>query len=274
MKIGGDTILYPVLGYPVSQVKAPRLFNAYFETAGIDAVVVAMAVPPEFYPGFLRTLFSAENVRGALITIPHKKSTVDMVDDCSLVVRLAGACNAVVRKPDGRLYGELFDGIGFVRSLNHAGFDQRGARCLLVGCGGAGAAIAAQLAISGVGELALHDYYPASAQALAARLAGHAGGRIQAVEHADPAGYDLVINATPLGMDPADPLPVDVAGLAASTLVADIVMKVDVTPLLAAASERGCRTLQGKEMLLEQAPLYLEMFGYPGVSASQLRPEQ
>lgn len=271
--IGGDTILFPILGYPVSQVKAPRLFNSYFQRVGLDAAVFPLAVAPELYPGFLRTLFFADNVRGAMITIPHKKTTAEIVDDCSLVVKLAGACNAVVRRADGSLYGELFDGIGFVRSLQSAGFEPRGTRCLVVGCGGAGAAIAAQLAISGVKDLGLFDFSPEAVENLAARLAPHVAGKVLKAGAADPTGYDMVVNCTPLGMDPQDPLPLDVARLAKETLVADIVMKVDITPLLAAARERGCKILLGKEMLYEQAPLYMELFGYPGLTMADMRPE-
>lgn len=271
--IGGETILFPILGYPVAQVKAPGLFNAYFQKVGIDATVVPLAVPPELYPGYLRTLFCAENVRGALITIPHKKTTAEIVDDCSLVVRLAGACNAVVRRPDGRLYGELFDGIGFVRSLQSAGFEPKGRRCLVVGCGGAGAAIAAQLALSGVKDLGLFDFSHEAVENLASRLVSHVTGKVVKAAAPDPAGFDLVVNCTPLGMAPEDPLPIDVSRLAKETLVADIVMKVDMTPLLAAARERGCATLLGKEMLFEQAPLYMDLFGFPGLSMADLRPK-
>jgi shikimate dehydrogenase len=98
-------------------VRAPSVYNPYFERAGIDAVVVPIEVSEEAFPSFVRTMFRATNVPGALVTVPHKRATVDVLDDYSDAVRVAGACNAIVRRPDGTLYGDLFDGAGFVRGL-------------------------------------------------------------------------------------------------------------------------------------------------------------
>src|SRR5262245_29765923 len=116
--IRGTTQLYPVIGSPVAQVRAPSVFNPYFERVGIDAACIPIEVPEQHFKTFLRTLFAAPNVRGAMITVPHKRAAVDAVDEYSMAVRIAGACNAVVRKADGSLYGDLFDGTGFVRGLH------------------------------------------------------------------------------------------------------------------------------------------------------------
>jgi len=271
--IRGTTLLYPVLGSPVAQVRAPSVYNPYFERVGIDAVCVPIEVPEAHFRSFLRTLFTAPNVRGAMITVPHKRAAVEVVDECSMAVRVAGACNAVVRRPDGSLYGDLFDGTGFVRGLSRWGFDPAGAACLIVGSGGVGAAMAAALAEARAKSIALFDVSAESVRALAERLQRHfpdveikAGSR-------DPQGYQLVVNGTPLGMRPDDALPIDVSRLQAQTLVADAVMKVDMTPLLREASARGCRIQLGREMLYEQAPLYLELFGFGKVAAEDVRPE-
>src|SRR5512137_168100 len=127
--IRGTTLVYPVLGSPVAQVKAPMLYNALFASTGVNAVVVPIEVAPPDYPALLQGLFRARNVPGAFITIPHKTATVDLLDDCSDAVRIAGACNAIVRRADGTLYGELFDGIGFVRAAERAGFKVDHAHC-------------------------------------------------------------------------------------------------------------------------------------------------
>jgi shikimate dehydrogenase len=271
--IRGTTQLYPVIGSPVAQVRAPSVYNPYFERVGIDAVCVPLEVPERGFGTFLRTLFEAPNVRGAMITVPHKRAAVEAVDGYSTAVRVAGACNAVVRRPDGSLYGDLFDGTGFVRGLLRWGFDPAGADCLIVGAGGVGAAMAAALAEARAKSIALFDTSEASVQALGDRLRQHFPDVTIRAGSRDPSGYQLVVNGTPLGMRPEDPLPVDAAKLAPSTLVADAVMKVDMTPLLREASARGCRIQLGREMLFEQAPLYLELFGYGQVAADDVRPD-
>ena len=115
--ISGTTALVAHIGWPTHGFKAPTIYNPYFERAGIDAVVVPMGCREEHYPAFLRAVFTLENIRGALITMPHKMSTVSLLDVRSPAVEIAGACNAVRRDADGRLVGDLFDGEGFVRGL-------------------------------------------------------------------------------------------------------------------------------------------------------------
>jgi shikimate dehydrogenase len=151
--------------------------------------------------------------------------------------------------------------VGLVRAAQRHGFAAAGARCLVVGAGGAGAAIAAALATAGAGVVRLCDTRRAHAQALAQQLRAHYPGTDIQAGPADLAGFDLLVNATPLGMEPGDPLPLDVTQLTPAMLVAEIVMKRDTTPLLEAARAIGCRVVQGREMLQEQMPLYLRFFG-------------
>lgn len=261
--IRGTTQVYPVFGSPVAQVKAPMLYNALFARTGADAVVVPIEVGAAAFPALVRSLFQARNVRGAFVTIPHKPAAAEEVDDASAAARIAGACNAIVRRPDGSLYGELFDGIGLVRAVERTGFAVAGAQCLVVGAGGAGAAIAAALAAAGAARIRLTDTRALHAQALAARLQAHYPASVVEAGAARLAGFDLVVNATPLGMEVGDPPPVDTGEIAPSMVVAEIVMKHEITPLLAAARARGCRVVLGYEMLQEQVPLYLEFFGLP-----------
>jgi shikimate dehydrogenase len=271
MAIDGKTELIAHLGFPTHAFKAPLIYNPYFEHAGINAVVVPMACEPAAFPQVLPALFAMGNVRGALITMPHKVSVLELLDEVTPTVRVAGACNAVKRLPDGRLQGDQFDGAGFVRGVQRKGLQLRGARALVVGCGGVGCAIAASLAGAGVGALALFDVQDGAADALAGRLRTHYPAVEVSTGSRDPAGFDLVVNATPLGMAPGDALPVDVSRLDARTFVGEVVMRSETTAFLQAARERGCRTQVGVDMLFEMIPAYLEFFGYPTASAEQLR---
>jgi shikimate dehydrogenase len=269
--ISGKTLLIAHVGYPTESFKAPLIYNPWFESRGIDAVVVPMGCMAEDYPAFLRALFRLTNVRGALVTMPHKVTTVDLVDEITPTVEIAGSCNAVLRRADGTLLGDMFDGTGFVRGLAHKGFEVRGTRCLVAGAGGVGSAIAASLAAAGAGAIALHDLRDATAEALAGRLRKHYPSLDVRLAGNDPAGYDLVVNGTPLGMEAGDPLPFDVARLDARTFVGEVVMKHEITPLLAAARARGCRYQVGTDMLFEMIPAYLEFFGFGTATPDELR---
>ncbi len=269
--INGDTEMIAHLGFPTHAFKAPLIYNPYFESVGVNAVVVPMGCRPDAFAEVLRYLFRLENIRGALITMPHKVSTVGLLDEVTRTARVAGACNAVKRLPDGRLVGDMFDGEGFVRGVRRKGLVLEGARALVVGCGGVGSAIAASLAAAGAAHLALFDVQAASAEALAGRLRTEYPLLGVSTGSRDPADMDLVVNGTPLGMNPGDPLPIDIERLSARTFVGEVVMRTEMTAFLTAAQARGCRIQVGSDMLFEMIPAYLEFFGYPTATADQLR---
>lgn len=271
VRVDGRTELIALIGHPTHTVKSPMIYNPYFESAGINALVMPMGCRPEHFAALMRSLFALENLRGALITMPHKVATLALLDEASVAVKVAGACNAVRRTGDGRLVGDMFDGEGFVRGVRRKGLPLAGASALVVGSGGVGCAIAASLAGAGVATLALFDANAASAQALAERLRQHHPALRVSVGHRDPQGFDLVVNATPLGMNAGDPLPLDVERLSPHTLVGEVVMKAEMTPLLQAARARGCPVQIGTHMLFEQIPAYLAFFGLPTTTAEALR---
>jgi shikimate dehydrogenase len=271
MLINGHTEIIAHIGFPTHSFKAPMIYNPYFTQAGVNAVVVPMGCKPENYPTFLRSVFELSNIRGALITMPHKVTTVAMLDEVSPTAAIAGACNAVKRNADGKLIGDMFDGEGFVRGVLRKGLVLAGARVLVVGSGGVGSAIAASLAAAGVGEITLFDLNTKSAINLGERLKKHYPSLVVRTGSNDPAGLDLVVNGTPLGMNEGDPLPIDINRLEARTFVGEVVMKTETTAFLAAAQKRGCRTQVGTDMLFEQIPAYLEFFGLPTTTAENLR---
>ena len=269
--MSGKTTLIAHLGYPTEGFKAPMIYNPWFEKNGIDAVVMPMGVKAEDYMTVLQSLFRLTNIRGALVTMPHKVTTTGLVDELTPTARIAGACNAILRRPDGTLLGDQFDGAGFARGVERKGRSLKGARAFVLGSGGVGSAIAASLAAAGVTGLSLFDTNTAAVEALADRLRKHYSQLVVTTGSKDPAGYDVVVNATPLGMNEGDPLPFDIDRISPGTFVGEVVMKSEYTPLLRAAKEKGCTVQVGTDMLFEMIPAYLEFFGFGTATPEQLR---
>jgi shikimate dehydrogenase len=269
--ISGSTELIAHLGYPTQTFKSSRIFNPWFDRRGIDAVVVPMGVRPEHYPAFFRSLFTLTNVRGALVTMPHKMTTMALADSVSPGAAIAGATNAVRVQEDGTLFADQFDGAGFVKGALRQGFEPTGKRALVIGNGGVGSSIAASLAGAGVSAIGLIDPHTDVSSALAGRIRTHHPGIDVTIGHADPAGYDMVVNATPLGMRDGDPLPVDVKGLRQGTFVGDVVLSESSTPFAQAARDRGCVVQVGSDMLFEMIPAMLSFFGFGESTPEELR---
>ena len=269
--ISGTTQLIAHLGYPTESFKAPMIYNPWFEKRGIDAVVVPMGVKPGDYAATLAALARVTNLKGALVTMPHKVTTLSLADEITPTARIAGACNALLLRPDGTWLGDQFDGAGFVRGLLRKGRTLRGARVIVSGAGGVGSAIAASLAAEGVAHISLYDTCAASAEGLAERLRAHYPQLVVQTSSNDPAGFDVVVNATPLGMKEGDPLPFDVTRIDPAAMVGEVVMKTEYTPLLQAALAKGCGVQVGTDMLFEMIPAYLEFFGYGTATADELR---
>jgi shikimate dehydrogenase len=269
--ITGKTTLIAHLGYPTEAFKAPMIYNPWFEMKGIDAVVIPMGVKASDYASFLKNLFRLTNIRGALVTMPHKVTTAGLMDELTTTAKVAGSCNAILLRPDGSLLGDMFDGAGFVRGVMRKGRKIAGARALVVGSGGVGSAIAASLAAAGATTIGLFDASTASAEALGGRLRQHYPALNVTTGSKDPDGFDIVVNATPMGMNAGDPLPIDIDRVAPGTFVGEVVMKAEFTPLLQRAIEKGCPVQVGTDMLFEQIPAYLEFFGFGTTTPEELR---
>lgn len=269
--LNGHTQLIAHVGYPTATFKSPMIYNPWFEKHGINAAVVPFGVRSEDFAAAFPQICRFTNFAGALITMPHKVAVIDRLDEVSTAVKVAGACNAVRLDAKGRLIGDMFDGEGFVRGVAQNGATLKGKRVLVVGSGGVGSAIAASTAAAGAAALALFDVNTTAAEALAGRLRTHYPDVVVSAGSNDPDGFDVVVNATPLGMNAGDPLPIDMTRLAPSTYVAEVVMKRETTAFLEAARARGCATQVGVDMLFEQIPAYLEFFGFPTATAQELR---
>lgn len=268
--IRGDTDLYLIPGDPVTNVRLPRMFNRVFDRFGIAARMVPVRVRARDFAVWMKASFLADNVKGMVIAPPHKPLAVPLLDAVELYARAAGSVNVIRRAGPGQLEGALFDGEGIVGALDYYRIPFRGRRVLILGAGVSGAAIGVSLTEGGgdhgAAELAFYDPASGKAAGVAARIDDAFDTHVFAVGSADPAGYDLVINATPLGLAPGDPLPCDVQRLDAHTAVFDILLRNQPTPLVQAARARGLFAQPGFEMLVQQVPYYFDYFGLPDVA--------
>jgi shikimate dehydrogenase len=266
VRITGTTRVFYILGDPVAQVRAPEVFNHLFQKHGVDAVLVPLKLPAAALPQFLEHGLKAENIGGFWATMPHKPALAELLKPTDPVAQIAGAVNAVRRLADGRLEAALFDGIGFVKGLDHFGIPVAGQRVLVVGAGGGGHAVAAAIAQRGPAQLAVYNRNPHRAQALVQRLVPLIGAAATVAPTANAAGYDLIINCTSQGLKAGDALPFDPATASPHAAVVDIIMSREPTALLQACRARGLRAEPGFEMLVQQAPEYLRFFGYAALA--------
>lgn len=247
----GTTTFYTMIGTPVLQVKSPLLYNRYFADHGMDAVMVAMNVPAGQVKAHFEHMRSISNFSGSIATIPHKQAAADCMDELSERAKQLRSVN-VVRIEKGRLIGDMVDGLGFMVAVRSHGLSMGGKRAAVIGGGGAGAAIAQAIAESGAGELVVLERRK-DRHAFLERVLKNTNPKIRiSFELTALDGFDLVVNATPVGMNGDPEVPFSSETLSPSTLVADVVTNPHVTPWLAAALEKGCEVQYGVEMAYGQ----------------------
>jgi shikimate dehydrogenase len=260
LPLTGRTSLFAILGDPIAQAGSPALFNTAFRRRGWRAVLVPLQVKATDLPTTLQGLRGIGNLRGLVLTMPHKVAAVGLVDSIGAEARLAGSINAICCGRDGRWHGENFDGLGCIRGLQTAGHSVAGRHVLVVGTGGAGAAVAAAIAREGASSLLLYDVDAIRAgQVCAVLRATFCAVRI-AVGPPALGGIDIVINCTSVGMPGKPGTPVDVEGLAPGMVVVDLAIEPEMTELLQAASSRGCIVHPGRCTLLGQVDALCTFF--------------
>ncbi|MBV6274345.1 ThiF family adenylyltransferase [Alcaligenaceae bacterium CGII-47] len=245
--LSGALRVHFIVGHPIAQVKSPAGVTQAFMDQGQHAICIPADVEPSNLTAWLAGVSVARNVDGIIVTVPHKFACFELCATTSARSSFLHTVNTMRRNPDGAWHGDMFDGLGFVDAVRAAGYQPRGKRALLVGAGGAGSAIAHALVEAGVAQLAIHDEDVMRRDVLIARLRGLGQATLQAGS-ADPSGSDIVINATPMGMAPGDPYPVDPAHLSADMFVGCVITAPAVSPFVQAAREKGCMTITGSEM--------------------------
>ncbi|XVQ06666.1 shikimate dehydrogenase family protein [Spirillospora sp. CA-255316] len=259
-RISGTTRLLAVLGDPVRQVRAPALVNPLLDRLGLDMVLVPMHVRPADLGEVVGGLRRIGNLDGLLVTVPHKFAICRYADELAPAAAFTGSANALRREPEGRWRADNFDGVGFVRGLRGAGHEPGGRRFAMVGAGGAGTALAAAVLEAGAAHLAVCDTDAGRLEALVARLGARWPGRVTGSAEPRLEEADIAVNATPLGLRPADPLPFDPRALPPGGVVADIVMEPRETPLLRTAAALGLAVHHGSHTLDHQLECYRDFF--------------
>lgn len=265
MRITGKTRIMFILADAVEHIVGSDVLNRAFVQRGLDVAVSPLSVGAGDLPAMLAMIRKMKNVAGFGVTIPHKIAAVDLVDELTDAARDIGAVNFVRRNADGSLTGHNIDGEGFLAGLEAHGVAVRGARVLQVGAGGVGRAIAFALAGAGAGPIHLANRSREKGEELAASIRHRVPGA-QVYVHAGEddlpvVAFDLVVNATSLGMHPGEPLPVAATRLQPSCTVAEVIMTPAVTPLLAEAEKLGCRTVPGIAMMQPQPLLVARFLG-------------
>lgn len=259
MNISGKTRVCFIYGCPIEHVRTPQAFNALAERRGVDCVMAPLLVEPANLEPAFAQMRVLENVTGAVITLPHKQSAWRLCDLHTGRAEQCRAVNVVRRRPDGRLEGDMLDGAGFIAGMERRGLSVRGLRVLLAGAGGAAGAIAFALGAVGASEIAIHNRSDVHADALIARLKPAYPELTCRRADGDASGFDLIVNATPLGMQPDDPLPVSADGIGPGMVVAEAVMEPETTALLRLAAAAGARVHPGRAMLEGQLDLIADL---------------
>jgi shikimate dehydrogenase len=255
LSIDGNTKLFPVLGDPIGQVKSPAGISREFRENGHNALCVPWHVKPDDFDAVMKGLKATQNCDGYIVTVPYKARALDYIEKPSPRAARIGAVNIVRREGDNWV-GDMLDGVGFSRALiDNLGFDFKGKRALVIGAGGAGSAIIDAIAENGAVAITIFDLDQAKANDVVARLGkAHAGCKFT-VGAAVAEGHDLIVNATPIGMAEGDGLPAPFGKFDPNVVVADVITKPEITPLLTHAKACGCKTSTGIQMYMAQAAM-------------------
>ena len=255
MKIHGTTRVTGLFGYPVEHTLSPSMHNAAFDYLGLDYCYVPFLVKPDMLADAVRAVRSLD-LAGVNVTVPHKERVIQFLDAVDEEASFIGAVNTI-QNVDGRLTGFNTDGRGFMESLAVAGIPVEGKSVLIIGAGGASRAVSYYLSDK-ADRLSLFDIDAAKVERLVADLATIRTNVSRSASIDNLEGFDIVINATPLGLKETDPSPVDISLIRNTMTVCDLIYKK--TPLLTDASRKGCKTLDGLGMLLYQGVFAFEIW--------------
>jgi len=258
MHITGSTRLIGLFGYPVKHTVSPSMHNAAFRALGLDFVYLPFSVHPKNLKYALKSLHML-NFLGVNVTVPYKQAVMKYLDKITKDAQFIGAVNTILVK-NNRLIGYNTDGAGFIKSL--AEYSIKGKTMFLLGAGGAGYAVAIQSAVSGLKRIFIADVEKKRADRLVKRVprakaktVGIGNSMKDMLQKAD-----IIVNATPIGLNPKDPISIPAEWIPKERLVYDLVYNPAKTKLLKAAESIGCKTMNGSGMLLYQGAMAFEIW--------------
>lgn len=266
VKINGSTRLYGIVGDPIVQVRSPEVFTELFAALGTNAIVIPLHVLPSEFENTIPALMGLGNMDGLLVTVPYKARMVSYASRVGGTARCVGAVNALRREADGSWTGDMFDGLGFIRGAERKGEVLRGRRVALYGAGGAGSAIACELARAGVASVAIIEPQADRAEALAKILREAFPGCAAMTVAALSLGVNMIVNASTVGMRAGDGLPGEIGALTADTLVGDVVVSEAPTPIIQHALRHACHYVTGRDMHSGQIDAIMAFFAPTEVS--------
>ena len=257
MNFTAKTRLLTLLGDPILHSRSPEIQNRAFEAAGVDGVYVALQCREEDLQGFMVSI--ARSGGGGNITLPHKEKAAAIVEIASEAVVQTGACNTFWGDEKGRIHGDNTDVDGFRSALSFfIGSVPSGIRVLLLGGGGAARASLLGLIDEGADEIVIFNRTPERARSMSRRIGGERTRVIPVLEEIEGEDFDLVINATRLGLEKNDASPVDLERLGCVGAAMDLVYGRHVTPFVRAAEAMDIRATDGAEMLVRQGAASFE----------------
>jgi len=254
LTLNGETRVTGLIGDPVAHTRSPAILNAAFAEAGLNWVYVAFPVPKGKGADAVKAMRHL-HLAGLTVTMPHKADAAWAADELTPDATTLGVANVLTLLDNGRVRGSSTDGEGFVRSVRDEGVDPSGKRALVLGAGGAARAIVLALGHAGA-DVTVAARRRDAAESAAGMVAGATSATIA---DADVGGFDIVVNATPVGMQGEAPV-IDVNRLNPSQLVVDTIYHPMETPLLAAVRAAGVPCANGLGMLVHQAALAFEQW--------------
>ena len=250
INLNGATRLYPLLGDPIIYARSPDWLSKHMAKRGMNCISLPMEVPDGQLKVVMDGLAATGNVDGLSLTMPHKITGVQYCATLSETSEMLGVVSAIRRNKDGSWYGHTTDGDAFVKAQIDRGAKIEGAKVLVMGAGGAGSAVVISMLEQGAGEVAVFDLDETRTERIVGLMKEKVGDRVRVAKTNDPTGFDVVSNATSMGMDDNDPIPLDPSKLTSDMFVGDVVAGHGETKIIKAAKAAGCQTADGDDMVV------------------------
>ncbi|MBJ9984919.1 shikimate dehydrogenase [Acinetobacter sp. S40] len=249
IQLNGSTRLYFVVGHPIVQVKSPEGVTLELIKKGLNAIVAPADVAPEHFPNFIQQNLYLNNTDGLIVTVPHKISALSCCQKLTARAQFIGAVNTIRRCDEG-WQGDMLDGKGMVQAIRNKNIELKNKRVILAGAGGAGKAIAYELLLAEVRELAIFEVDQNRQQQLVEQLQQLHLGKVIAHDN-NPKGFDVAVNATPMGMNGDPSAAFQLEQLTPGMSIADVVTSPENTPFVQHATALGCNVVKGTDMFVQ-----------------------